>query len=102
MSVPWLVAGRGFAFTLLGLSLTGCCGQFFQGPHDLAGVSISPDGHTIKLGTTQQFSATGTFQDENGAKGDVTAQTTWTSSDPEIATIETNSCSTGGAFGTQN
>jgi hypothetical protein len=100
MSVPWLVAGRGFAFTLLALSLTGCCGQFFKGPHDLAGVSISPDGHTIKLGTTQQFSATGTFQDENGAKGDVTAQTTWTSSDPEIATIDTNGVATGVAFGT--
>jgi len=85
---------------VLTLSLTGCCGQFFKGPHDLGAVSIAPDGHTIKLGSTQQFSATGTFQDENGATGDVTAQTTWTSSDPQIATIDASGLATGVAFGT--
>jgi hypothetical protein len=98
--VPSLATARGLALTVLALSLTGCCGQFFKGPTDLGGVSISPDGHTIKLGSTQQFSATGTFQDENGVTGDVTAQTTWTSSHPEIATIDANGLATALAYGT--
>jgi uncharacterized protein YjdB len=81
-------------------SLTSCCGQFFKGPQDLTGISVSPDGNTIQAGTTQQFSATGTFQYNNGPTGDVTPQTTWTSSDPTIVTIDSNGLATGVAFGT--
>jgi len=82
------------------LLLSGCCGQFFKGPHDLTGISISPNGNTIQTGSTQQFSATGTFQYYNGPTGDVTGQTAWSSSDPQIATIDASGLATGVAYGT--
>jgi len=39
----------------------------------------------LAVGSTQQFTVTGTYED--GSKQDVTFQVTWSSSDPNIATI---------------
>ena len=78
--------------------VTGCtCGEFFRDSKDVVGVSISPTNTSIQPGNTQQFSATGTFP--NGGTGDVTGQTTWTSSNPSVATIDANGLATGVAFG---
>ena len=78
--------------------VTGCaCGKFFPASTDVAGLSISPTSTSIKPGNTQQFSATGTFQ--NGDTGDVTGRTKWTSSNPSVATINANGLATGVVYG---
>lgn len=100
MSTRWRTTASGLLLTASTLLLNGCCGQFFRGPQDLTGVSVSPNGNTIQVGNTQQFSSTGTFQYYNGSTGDVTARTTWSSSDPQIATIDASGLATGVAFGT--
>ena len=91
---------QGLALTALTFLLTSCCGQFYKGPQDLTAISISPSGNTIQAGSTQQFSATGTFQYYDGATGDITARTEWTSSDPQVASIDSNGLVTGNAYGT--
>jgi uncharacterized protein YjdB len=91
---------RAFALAGLTLMLASCCGQFFKGEKDVTAVSISPSGNTIQVGNTQQFSATGSFQYYDGSTGDVTGRTTWTSSDPDIATIDSTGLATAIAFGT--
>ena len=79
--------------------ITGCtCGEFFRDSKDVVGISISPTNTSIQPGTTQQFSATGTFP--NGGTGDVTGQTSWTSSNRSVATIDASGLATGVGFGT--
>jgi trimeric autotransporter adhesin len=79
--------------------VTGCtCGEFFRDSKDVVSVTISPTNTSISPGNTQQFSATGVFT--NGDTGDVTGQTTWTSSDPSVASINANGLATGVAYGT--
>jgi trimeric autotransporter adhesin len=92
---------------LLLLPLTGCfCGQFFRGPDDVVGVTISPVNATILPGATQQFTATGTFggtgttSGGNGGTGDVTSMTTWSSSDSSIVSIDKTGLATGNKVGT--
>ena len=84
------------AFLLCSL-LTGCCGQFFRGKNDVVALSASPSNTSIQPGGTQQFTATGTFG--NGGTGDVTSQSKWTSSDPSVASVDSNGLATGVQFG---
>src|ERR1700675_757128 len=51
----------------------------------LTGITISPASAQIARGTTQQFKATGTYND--GTSPDITALVTWNSAQPAIATI---------------
>lgn len=89
------------------LRLTGCfCGQFFRGSDDVVAVTISPANTSILPGATQRFTATGTFggngttSDGNGGTDDVTLLTTWSSSDPTIASIDNSGLATGAMVGT--
>jgi hypothetical protein len=58
----------------------------------LSFIAVTPSNSTITVGATQQFKATGTFQD--GSTQDVTSQVTWTSSNT-AATITTSGLVTG-------
>lgn len=51
----------------------------------LASLDVTPALPVIALGTTQAFTATGTFTD--GSVQDLTAQATWASSDASVSTI---------------
>ncbi len=51
----------------------------------LTGVSMSPGTVTIAPTTTQQFTLTGSYNDESSR--DVTVEATWSSSDPAVATV---------------
>jgi uncharacterized protein YjdB len=75
------------------LLITGCCGKFFRGSKDIVGLAISPTNGSIQPETTQQFTATGTYSD--GSTGDVTSETTWSSSDPTIAAVSTEGLASG-------
>lgn len=94
-----LLRGTVFITTALTL-LAGCCGENFPGAKDIVAIAISPLNSSIQAGNTQQFSATGSFG--LGNTGDVTSQVTWTSSDPDIASVGNTGLATGIAYGTVN
>ena len=59
----------------------------------LVSITVTPVNPTIKVGTTQQFTATGTFSDNTTQN--VTSQVTWGSSNTAVAIVS----NTGGAKG---
>jgi hypothetical protein len=79
-----------FAFGL------GCRG-FFVNP-TLTTVTVGPTGFNLPVGSTQQMTATGTYND--GSTKTLTSGVVWTSSDPTIATVTAGGLVTGVAAGT--
>ncbi|MGA2740107.1 MAG: Ig-like domain-containing protein [Bryobacteraceae bacterium] len=61
---------------------------------------VSPNNPSIPLGSTLQFTATGTYTD--GSSQDVTASVTWASDTPAVAPVSTGGLVTGAALGTAN
>lgn len=51
----------------------------------LSSITVTPGNQTIQTGTTRQFTATGNYSD--GSTLNITAQTTWASSNTSIASI---------------
>jgi trimeric autotransporter adhesin len=51
----------------------------------LVSINVTPAGSSMAVGTTKQFTATGTFSDSSTE--DITAAVVWTSSNPAAATI---------------
>ncbi len=66
----------------------------------LALIQVNPVGKAIAKGTTQQLTATGVFT--NGVSQSLTNTTTWTSSNPAIATVSNTGLVTGVAAGEVN
>lgn len=64
---------------------------------ELTSLAIAPDAPTIDAGDTQQFTATGTYN--NGGTLDITADVTWDSSNDSFATIAADGLATGVAEG---
>ncbi len=63
----------------------------------LTSIAVTPANPVILVGGSQQFSATGTYSD--GSTQNLTAQATWVSSAPTIATINAGGMSAGVAAG---
>jgi uncharacterized protein YjdB len=61
----------------------------------LVAVQVTPANPSIAVGSSQQFTATGTYSDNSSA--DLTAQVTWTSSSTATATISNSAGSNGKA-----
>ncbi|HLV88393.1 MAG TPA: Ig-like domain-containing protein [Candidatus Sulfotelmatobacter sp.] len=61
-------------------------------------IVLAPQGSAVALGKTQQFSATAVFSD--GSKEDVSGATTWTSAQPQIASVSTAGLASSKAVGT--
>ena len=61
-------------------------------------ITITPAVPSVTVGSTQQLTATANFSDSTTS--DVTAQTTWTSSNPAVVSIDSNGLATGHAAGT--
>ncbi len=78
------VASNGVAFTV--------------SPPTLVSIAVAPPNSNILKGTTQQFTATGTYCD--GSTKDITASATWTSSIPSVATVNAAGLATGVGVGT--
>ena len=66
----------------------------------LASIAVTPSGQTIPLGTTQQFTAIGTYTDSSTQ--DLTASVTWSSDTPGLATIAVGGLATSVAVGSLN
>jgi hypothetical protein len=79
-----------FAFTL------GCRG-FFVNP-TLTTVTVGPTGFNLPVGSTQQMTVTGTYND--GSTKTLTSGVVWTSSDGSVATVSSSGKVTGVAAGT--
>jgi trimeric autotransporter adhesin len=54
----------------------------------LVSITVNPPGPSIGLGTTQQFTAIGTFTD--GSTQNLTASVTWSSLNPAVAAVNSN------------
>lgn len=64
----------------------------------LVSIAVSPSSPGIAAGTTQQFTATGSFSD--GSTQDLTASVTWTSDAPSVGSITASGLATGNGVGT--
>jgi len=64
----------------------------------LTSITVTPANVTIAGGTTQQFTATGTYAD--ASTQNFTSQATWTSSNAVVATVNASGLATGGSVGT--
>src|ERR1700730_18048169 len=53
----------------------------------LQSIAVTPASPSIAKGTTEQFTATGTYSD--GSTQNLTSQATWSSSSPSVATVST-------------
>jgi len=87
-----------FVLVLLLAVITGCGGSGSGGasnPTTLVSIAVTPANPGIALGTTQQYSATGTFSDNTTQ--DLTTSATWSSSVPSVATISNTAGSNGRA-----
>lgn len=87
-----------FTLLLLFAAVTGCGGGGGGGgvgstPRTLVSIAVTPANPGIALGTTQQFSATGTFSDNTTQ--DLTISATWSSSVTSVATISNAAGSNG-------
>ena len=87
-----------FIPALLLAIVAGCGGGGGGGnstPKTLVSIAITPAGPSIALGTSQQFTATGTFSDNTTRN--LTSSVTWSSSTPSIATISNDAGTNGRA-----
>jgi uncharacterized protein YjdB len=64
----------------------------------LRSITVTPATGTIRVGETQQFSATGNYS--NGSTGDLTSAVTWSSSPKPVASISGGGLATGLKAGT--
>lgn len=63
----------------------------------LVAVTVTPASASVINGATRQFIATGTYSD--GSTADISAQATWTSSDPTKATVNSSGLAVGAGVG---
>src|SRR5205823_4688974 len=68
------------------------------GPAVLVSIAVTPANPSIAKGTTQQFTATGTYSD--GSTQDLTNAVSWSSSNLSVATITSGGLASGVAQGT--
>jgi uncharacterized protein YjdB len=68
-----------------------------SGAADLVSIAVTPTTPTIYVGSTQQFTATGTYS--NGTTKNISTSVTWSATPPSIATISTAGLATGTAAG---
>ena len=66
-------------------------------PARLTSITVTPPNQALLVGTTQQFTATGTYTD-NSVR-DVSSQAAWSSSNPAVASIDTYGLATAIATG---
>jgi hypothetical protein len=99
-----LATSKGEGTTTIGASLMGVsdAATLIVSPAVLLSIAVTPSNPTIPLGTTQQFTATGTYTD--GTTNDITSVVTWSSSSALVAIISntagTNGLATSAGEGT--
>lgn len=100
VSSTGVVTGLATGVTMVSASLDGITGMAPLTVTDaiLTSIDVTPADTSAPLGRTPQFSALGHFSD--GMAMDITAQATWSSTVPGVATIDTTGLCTTMAVGT--
>jgi len=85
-----LATSKAVGTTTIGATLKGLsdAATLMVSPAALVSIAVTPSNPTIPLGTTQQFTATGTYTD--GTMQNVTATVTWSSSLTAVAAVSNN------------
>ena len=83
-----------YSLIISGVNPTAVTGGALQ----LVSIAVTPEAASVAVGLTQQFSATGDFND--GSTGDLTASVAWASSNPLVVTIDTGGLATALGIGT--
>jgi len=86
-SSPGLATGLAVGSAVISASFGGQASTTTLDVKALKALAISPANPTISVGATQGFKATATYSDNSSV--DATASANWSSSDPNIATIQT-------------
>jgi len=66
----------------------------------LESISVAPQSALVQVGSTRQYTATGTYSD--GSETDITSEVSWESSDEAVATINAEGLATAVAVGEAN
>ena len=95
-----LASTLGTGTTTIGIALGTVSGTatLTVNPAALISITLSPQTPTIPLGTTQQFTASGTYTD--GSVQDLTATVQWTSSSAMVAVMNATGLATSAGTGT--
>ncbi len=89
-----LRSSLGFLTGLLFLSLLAACDtKVEETAATLVSIQVTPPAPSIAKGTTQQFTATGTYSD--GSTQNVTSSVSWSSANTAVATISATGLATG-------
>jgi len=67
--------------------------------YELVTIAVTPANPTITQSQTQQFTATGTYNDPGSSTSDITSIVTWGSSNPAVATVDSMGLATGAGLG---
>src|SRR6202050_3417358 len=94
-SVRWISV---LLFVCALVVLSSCAGKPFFGQPTLSSISVTSTNLTIAAGTTEQFTATGNYAD--GSTKNLTASVTWSSQNPNAATISPGGMAKAVAAGT--
>ena len=99
ISTSGLATSVAVGSTTLQASLSGVHGsaQLAVTAATLQSIAVTATNLSIAQGTTDQFTATGTYS--NGSTQNLTSQVTWSSSNTAVATISTSGLATGVAVG---
>jgi hypothetical protein len=84
-------------FFLMVLVMSGCGGGSGSSPPALVAIAVTPADPAVARGTTQQFTAMGTYS--NKSTQDLSASVTWTSTNTGAATISATGLATAIATG---
>ncbi|MGB9446067.1 MAG: Ig-like domain-containing protein [Candidatus Acidiferrum sp.] len=102
-----LATGAGVGSSNITASMNGITNGITSNTYSLAvtaavlrSISITAVNGSIAKGTTDQFTATGTYSD--ATTGNITSQVTWNSASPTIATIAAGGLATGAGVGSSN
>lgn len=66
-------------------------------PPTLESIAVTPANASVEVGQDQQFTATGTYDDESTA--DISGSVAWSSSDANVATVDASGLATGVVVG---
>jgi poly(3-hydroxybutyrate) depolymerase len=102
MSASGVATGATAGTSLITATLSGVAGSttLTVTPPVLVSIAVTPVNASIATGTTQQFTAIGTYSD--GTTQDLTGTSTWLSSVPAVATILAGGSATAVASGTSS
>ena len=95
----WRLGSRDVSLSVAAamLSLVLGCGSGSNPPSSLTSIQINPSSAALRLGSSQQYTATGKFKD--GTSDDVTTGVTWSSSQPDAVFINNQNGRNGFATG---